>query len=71
MLLGRKAGSEASVGRKPQERVSFQECPGGRCVMSSFDPNMSIFKGIVVCCFEIHDNVAPAWIEITKHDDKN
>jgi len=28
-LLGRKAGSEATVGRKPIQRVSFQECPGG------------------------------------------
>jgi hypothetical protein len=29
MLLGRKAGSEATVGRKPLPRVSVQECPGG------------------------------------------
>jgi hypothetical protein len=27
MLLGRMAGSEATVGRKPKARVSFQECP--------------------------------------------
>jgi hypothetical protein len=27
MLLGRKAASNASVGRKPWERVSFQEYP--------------------------------------------
>jgi hypothetical protein len=29
MLLGRKAGSEATVGRKPLPRVSVQECPAG------------------------------------------
>jgi hypothetical protein len=29
MLLGKEAGSEASVGRKPRQRVSFQECPTG------------------------------------------
>jgi len=29
MLLGRKAGSEATVGRKPLPRVSLQECPAG------------------------------------------
>jgi len=27
MLLGRKATSRASVGRKPYVRVSFQKCP--------------------------------------------
>jgi hypothetical protein len=27
MLQGRKAGSEATVGRKPLQRVSVQECP--------------------------------------------
>ena len=33
MLLGKKAGSEATVGRKPIARVFFQECPTGssRC----------------------------------------
>jgi hypothetical protein len=29
MLLGKKAGSEAPVGRKSFSRVSFQECPAG------------------------------------------
>jgi len=29
MLLGKKAGSEVTVGKKPILRVSFQECPTG------------------------------------------
>jgi hypothetical protein len=29
MLLGRKARSEATLGRKTLQRVSFQECPTG------------------------------------------
>jgi hypothetical protein len=29
MLLGKEAGSEASVGGKPEIRVSLQECPTG------------------------------------------
>jgi hypothetical protein len=40
MLLGRKAASGASVGRKPYVRVSFQECPREDCVMSRFDPGL-------------------------------
>jgi hypothetical protein len=45
MLLGRKAGSEATVGRKPYKRVSFQECPTGlvpKGVLGRFPPLFEI-----------------------------
>jgi len=47
MLLGRKAASRASVGRKPYIRVSFQECPRGGCVKSRFDPSLVAFFDIM------------------------
>ena len=44
MLLGKKAGSEATVGRKPIIRVSFQECPAGssRRPLEGFFPSKLI-----------------------------